>query len=106
MADLTRRKLLTVVVESALEKRLVADLTELGASGYTVQDARGLGDHGLRGADYEFDRNIRVEVLCDEEAARRIAERIYERYSDSYAMVMWVANVEVLRPEKFDVDGA
>lgn len=45
--------------------------------------------------------NIRVEVLCNVQTASAICEALRERYYDNYSMVLFVADVEVLRPEKF-----
>ena len=44
--ELVERKLLTIVVESALESRLITDLGEAGIRGYTVTTARGAGVRG------------------------------------------------------------
>lgn len=96
------RKLLTVVTESALESQLTRDLPSLGAVGYTITNARGKGHRGVRQAGWEADRNIRVEIVCDGETARRIAAHLRERYYDNYAMILWVSDVEVMRPRKFD----
>jgi nitrogen regulatory protein PII len=95
------RKLLTVFTEAALESQLLRDLERLGARGYTVTNARGKGRRGSRDAGWEVDSNIRVEVVCDEDTARRIASHLQDRYYDNYAMVLLLSDVEVLRPEKF-----
>lgn len=94
-------KLLTVVTESALEARMVRDLERLGAAGYTITNARGRGHRGVREAGWEVERNIRVEVVCDEATARRIAAHLQTHYYDNYAMILLLSDVEVLRPEKF-----
>jgi nitrogen regulatory protein PII len=96
-----RRKLLTIVAEASLEQRLVRDLEQLGAHGYTITDARGKGRRGERGAKFDLDRNIRVEVVCDAATAEAIGDHMKRRYYDDYAMILVVADVEVLRPEKF-----
>lgn len=95
------RTLLTVICEAALEKKLVADLEQLGAPGWTISDARGRGAHGVRSAGWETESNIRVEVICAPELAERLASHLQQRYYANYAMVCYLAQVEVLRPEKF-----
>ena len=95
------RKLLTIVCESALESTLLSDLESMGARGYTVTDARGKGSRGRRDATWGPHANIRVEVLCNVQTASAICETLRERYYDNYSMVLFVADVEVLRPEKF-----
>jgi hypothetical protein len=95
------RTLLTVICEAALEKKLVADLEQLGAPGWTISDARGRGTRGVRSAGWETESNIRVEVICAPELAEHLAAHLQQRYYAHYAMVCYLAQVEVLRPEKF-----
>ena len=95
------RTLLTVICEAALEKKLVADLDNLGAPGWTLSEARGRGSRGVRSAEWDTESNIRLEIICNRELAERIAEHLQVRYYDNFAMVCYLAEVEVLRPEKF-----
>ena len=95
------RRLLTVITEANLERRLVDDLRQLGARGWTITDARGQGQQGKRALDWEHGGNIRLEVICDATLAGRLVDHLRERYYDHYAMVLFVQDVEVLRPAKF-----
>lgn len=95
------RTLLTVICEAALEKKLLVELEALGAPGWTISDARGRGAHGVRSAGWDTDGNIRVEIICTRDIAERLAEHLQTRYYANYAMVCYLAQVEVLRPEKF-----
>lgn len=95
------RKLVTIVTESVLEATLVRELDELGAPGYTITDARGRGSRGVRSAGWDLSGNIRVDVVCSAELATAVATRLRERYYDDYAMILFIADVEVLRTEKF-----
>lgn len=95
------RKLLTIITESALEHSLIKDVQRIGAHGYTITDARGKGHRGVREAGWETTSNIRMEIVCDAAVAAAISERLKTRYYDNYAMISFVADVEVLRPEKF-----
>ncbi|MGQ9807145.1 MAG: P-II family nitrogen regulator [Armatimonadota bacterium] len=94
-------KLVTIITEALLEQELTQRLVELGATGYTVSDARGKGHRGVRDAGWEHGANIRVEVLCDEETANRIAAFVVENYYRDYAMVVFIDTVEVLRENRF-----
>jgi nitrogen regulatory protein PII len=60
------RKLITVVTEAGLERQLTRDLETLGASGYTITDARGRGTRGVRRSGWENESNIRIEIVCDD----------------------------------------
>ena len=99
--DTERRKLLTIVAEAPLEPTLVKDLERLGANGYTITDARGKGSRGVRDAQWEHSGNVRVEVVCDAATADAIAGHLQARYYDSYAMILFIGDVDVLRPGKF-----
>ena len=98
---LEHRKLLTIVTEASLEHELVREIERLGAHGYTVTDARGRGSRGIRNAGWNLSANIRIEVVCAADTAHAIAAALKERYYDNYAMILFIGDVEVLRPEKF-----
>jgi hypothetical protein len=95
------RKLLTVITEAALENVLVKDFEALGVRGYTIIDARGKGSRGTRDATWGESSNIHVEIVCDEATATAIADHLQSRYYQDYAMILFVSEVAVLRPEKF-----
>jgi nitrogen regulatory protein PII len=95
------RKLLTIVTESALEERLRGELRKLGATGFTVLDARGKGSRGVRDAGWSLSSNIQVEVVCDAQVAERIGDFLREHYYADYAMIIYLSDVTVLRPDKF-----
>ena len=62
-----RCKLVTIITEAVLESELPEVLDTLGASGYTVTNARGKGSRGIRDAGWTSSSNIRVEVICSRE---------------------------------------
>lgn len=96
----SQRKLLTVVCEAGLESRMIKDLLSLGAKGYTVTDAHGTGPRNQRTGDLEGG-NIRVEVVTDEVTLEKIIERLKADYFPNYAVSVWVADVQVLRQERY-----
>ncbi len=95
------RRLLTIVTEAALEADLTEAIRKLGAMGYTITDARGRGSRGVRDAGWVTSSNIRIEVICETETADAIAEYLRDNYYRDYAMVLYLTDVSVLRPEKF-----
>ena len=96
-----RRTLLTVITEAAIEKTLLRDLEQLGVRGYTVSDARGRGSRGVRDAAWGEAANIRIEVICPRAQADALLSHVQSRYYADYAMVAFLQEVEILRPEKF-----
>ncbi len=95
-------KLVTIFTEAALESQLVKDIDSLGAPGYTITNARGKGRRGLRGASWEANSNIRVEIICAQPVAEDILAHLHKTYYDNYAMVSFSNDIQVLRPEKFN----
>ena len=95
------RRLITIVTEAILEVELCEALEKLGATGYTVTNARGSGHRGIRDAGWSSSSNVRVEVVCNEEVAQRIATHLRDNYYNDYAMILFESDVRVLRPDKF-----
>jgi nitrogen regulatory protein PII len=99
--DPNTRTLLTVITESSLEHRLIDDIERLGAHGYTISDCRGKGAQGSRDGEWDYDSNIRLEVVCSRETADAITAHLHDTYYRDFAMVVFSGEVAVLRPEKF-----
>jgi nitrogen regulatory protein PII len=97
----TDRKLLTIITEALLETELCEAIDSLGATGYTVTNARGRGSRGVRDAGWTSSGNIRVEVVCSKELSDGIAEYLRNKYYDDYAMIIFENDVRVLRSDKF-----
>lgn len=96
-----KRTLLTLITEAAIEKNLLRDLKQLGVAGYTVLDARGQGRRGVRAAAWGEAANIRIEVICTRGLAETVLQDFQARYYDNYAMVAFLQDIEIIRPDKF-----
>jgi nitrogen regulatory protein PII len=102
MSLITEKKtLLTIVTESVVEQTLLRELERIGAKGYTVSDARGMGSRGTRDAAWQEVANIRIEIICARQQAEEILQHLQTKYFKDYAMVSFMQEVEVLRAEKF-----
>lgn len=93
-------KMVTIIAEAVLEPRIVHELRRLGATGYTVSDARGEGSRGVRASEWEGE-NVRVETLVGPAAADRILEHVAAAYFEHYAVIAWVTDVQVVRGDKY-----
>jgi hypothetical protein len=93
-------KLVTIVAESVLAELLIAALKRLGATGYTMTEARGAGSRGLRVGEVPGD-NQRIETLVSEATATRILEMLAAQFFPHYALVAWVTEVAVVRGDKY-----
>lgn len=95
------RKMLVVIAEAVLERRLLADCLRLGAQGYTVHDVRGASRLGAREALWEADRSIELKVICSAAVADDIAQHVLSTYAAHHSLSMYFVNVEVARPDKY-----
>ncbi len=99
--NLVKRKLVTIVTESALESTIIKDIKRLGAAGYTLTEAHGEGSHGTRIGDWDQNRSISIQIICKEEIAKNILEFVYDTYYEDYALVATLTDVEVSDQSKF-----
>lgn len=93
-------ELLTIVTESILKERLVNDLKNAGATGWTLSAAQGEGPRNRRVSEVEGG-NIRVEILADSETIDRIWTFLKESYFSNYAVAAWQSKVQVSRAGRY-----
>ncbi len=98
--NLKQRKLVTIVAEAALEPRLIRDLTNLGAKGYTITPAHGAGPRNQRNGDLEGG-NVKIEIVVNNEVMSAVLGLLEANYFPHYACSCWVSSVEVLRDERY-----
>lgn len=96
-----RRKKLTIITEATIERLLTDQLEKLGAKGYTITEARGKGARSVRSGDWDQNMNVRIEIICEDSIAQKIIAYCTEHYYKNYAMILYLSDVEVVRPEKF-----
>ena len=96
-----RIKLVVVICEEALEPVIRPELLAAGAKGYTVCKASGRGNRGERDGRWSLSANIRIEVLCNAKVAEQIVSTVYDKFSANYGLVVYAAEVEVMRAGKF-----
>jgi nitrogen regulatory protein P-II 2 len=99
--ELHPKKLLVIITEAALEKRLIAAAKSLGAQGYTVHDVRGGSERATHEGLWEADRTIELKLICDAPVAQAIAAYAMEHYASNYGLSMYFTDVSVLRPQKY-----
>lgn len=103
-----KAKKVVIVIEAHMLKDVIEIATKFGADGYTAQSITGKGERGLRsgndlGVDSDLLKNVKIEIVIDEEAAQKIAFEVIERFSKHYAVITYLEDVEVIRAKKFHV---
>jgi nitrogen regulatory protein P-II 2 len=96
----TPLRLVTIVGEAVLAERLPGELRALGASGWTMCEARGDGARGVRTSPFSGG-NVRLETIVSAETAQLILDRLAVEYFPNFALVAWVSDVEVVRGDKY-----
>jgi len=102
MHRLFPEKLVTVITSDVLEDKLVASVRTRGASGYTILRARGAGSSGEQTAMLDIDTNIKMHVVLPPERMSGLLDDIERLMNKGYHMTVYVSDVSVLGPEKFE----
>lgn len=98
--NLSPLKLVTIIADDVLEKRIIEDMKSLGIKGYTFDEVSGEGLAGSKDNEWEG-RNIRLESVVTEETADQLMELLARKYFDRYGVIAYVTAVDVFRRSKF-----
>lgn len=94
-------KLLTITCEILAQKNVIDILHRHHISGYTFYEVGGSGAKGIRGQGFQSEKNIKIEVILQEEKLSDILEEIARTLFSDYAIITYVNDVGVIRMEKF-----
>ena len=97
---LEKAKLVTIVMDEAIQPRVLEDLHAVKVKGFTVSEATGEGLHGAHLSSWEG-KNIRIETLVSAEKAQRLIELCADKYLDKFGMIIFASEVEVYRSGRF-----
>ena len=98
---LHRMCLVRVVTEKRLTAKVLAVLADAGASGHTVYDAAGSGEHGERSATSPESTNVVIEVLTPEPEGIVMLQRVEEAFLPAAALIAYLLEVRTFRKSKF-----
>ncbi|BAZ39101.1 hypothetical protein NIES4101_50530 [Calothrix sp. NIES-4101] len=88
--------LVTIIGEAVLQDNLIKMLKSLGASGYTVTPARGVGSHGNRMGDIPgYNTNVEIKTIVSPEISDAIFSSLME-YQGKQGFIAFRHNVEGL----------
>ncbi len=102
MVKLYPEKLLNIITNDSMEERLVLMFKKYGVSGYTLIRAGGEGSSGLESDMTGFDGNILVKVILSPERMEPLLESLERKLRKGYHLTVFVSDVMVMTPEKFD----
>ncbi len=102
MISLYAEKMLNIICNETLEARLVCMFKKYGVSGYTILTARGEGSSGQHSDMSGFDTNIVVKVILPESKMQVILESIERKLKKGHHLTVYITDVQVISPEKFN----
>ena len=96
----------TIIAERLLEQRITDIINKAGASGYTILDGSGKGQHGrhmTKGAAVINSFSIlKIEfVILDRDIALSVADEVEQTCFNNYSGIVYLSNVEIIRKERF-----
>lgn len=95
----TLRKV-TIIAERVLRDDLIELVKAKGATGWTLAMVEGEGSRGIRASEWEG-RNVQLDTLVSPEVADMIMDEVGSRYFKDWSVIVYVADVEVLRKDKY-----
>jgi nitrogen regulatory protein P-II 2 len=96
---ITLRKV-TIIAERVLRDDLIDLLKKHGARGWTLTMVEGEGSRGIRASEWEG-RNVQIDTLVSPEIAEAIMEEVGALYFADWSVIVYSADVEVLRKDKY-----
>lgn len=102
MITLYPEKLLNIITNDSMEARLVAMFRKYGVSGYTILRVSGEGSSGLQSEMTGFDSSILVKVILPPERMESILESLERKLRKGYHLTVFIHDVQVMTPEKFN----
>ena len=94
-------KLLTVTCEILAQNNILEIINKHGITGYTLYEVDGNGSKGVRGQGFKNEKNIKIEIISIEAKLKDIVEEITRSLFSDFAIIVYLSDVQVLRPEKF-----
>jgi nitrogen regulatory protein P-II 2 len=90
----------TIIAERLLRDDLLDLVRRHGATGWTLTAVEGEGSRGIRASEWEG-RSVQIDTLVPAEVAEAIMEEVGEKYFADWSVIVYAAEVEVLRSEKY-----
>jgi MFS superfamily sulfate permease-like transporter len=98
---MARMRRLVVIADNALQRSLVRQFAERGATGFTAIACQGAGRRSLDSGDIDGRPQVRLEVIATPEVAEKIVSYLRSDVLPRHRVTISIETVEVLRPEQF-----
>ena len=102
MHRLFPKKHVTIITSDVLEDKIIGFIRARGASGYTIVRARGAGSSGEQSGLLDVDTNIKIHIIMSPERLPGLLDDIEGLLKKGHHLILFVGDVSVLAPEKFE----
>jgi nitrogen regulatory protein PII len=93
--------LLTITCEILAQKDILEILNRHEITKITSYEVDGNGSRGIRGQGFKNEKNIKIETISTEEKLKDVVEEISRTLFPDFGIILYLSNVQVVRPEKF-----
>ena len=100
MAVTIHLRKVTIIAERVLRDDIIELLKRHGATGWTMTAVEGEGTRGIRASEWEG-RSVQIDTLVPLQAAEGIMQEVGDTYFADWSVIVYAADVEVLRAEKY-----
>lgn len=103
-----KAKKTVIIAEKILTPKILEIIESSGARGYTVVPAGGKGGHhrhytSERASVVDDFSTVRIEVIVNSKSiAEEIGNKVVEECFNKYSGIVYLEDVEILRPAKFN----
>lgn len=101
MNSLKTIRRITIYASQEHENSLIKQILSMGAKGYTITEAKGMGEHASLDDPFTHSTHVRIEILVQPETAERIMSYFSGLNVKHLPIVACVEDVEVNRSEHF-----
>jgi len=102
MHRLFPKKHVTIITSDVLEDKIIGYIRARGASGYTIVRARGAGSSGEQSGLLDVDTNIKIHIIMPADRLTGLLDDIERLLNKGHHLILFVSDVDVLAPEKFE----
>jgi nitrogen regulatory protein PII len=106
-----KAKKVVIIAEKMLTEKICGIIESSGVRGYTIVPAGGKGTHhrhftSERASVVDDFATVRIEVVVsDKSIAESIGSKVVENCFGNYSGIVYLEDVEILRPAKFSGEG-
>lgn len=101
MLETTRLYKAVLIIDTAIERRVLKSILELGATGYTCLACFGEGHRTIHNEPFMGSTQIQVEVVASRKVVEDIVAWLEGSELGSYPRTAYIETVEVANAEKF-----